>query len=524
MNSAHIQQIADPGDHMPVKPFETKLDADQYYAGLARQQMDFHQAIGELIDNSLSAKRKASHGAAFEPTIIEITVEERADSCVVQVADPGVGISEPDLTTRVFNPGGQGENRGKMNEHGFGLKNALALLTGGNQTKFSLITRNAKRDPDLFFGVTSPLGLNMSLDDSITREDWQKDLFRILSVETGTKVRVEVQRRFVNTVYSRARNSSFDTLMARLGEHLGVMYRHYLENDKDTILLAYKPKDNEWVHKTIQPIPVPYKGDATRTSKSFDVGGKNYTFDYVRGELDYTVKDPEAEQEKGWPYPVKIYYQGSNARCGVDIVVRNRIILSGQFESIWPEISKTVGFNRFVGEILIGPEFRTTNNKTNLDPHSANWEELLATLQASEFRPEEATKSHSEESLRENLVKILKGTFSGAKVRTNRTVWGGGVDIDIEVETGKERRLYELKITPARVLDVYQLLMGWDGMVREGTDPDVGILVAQEFSQTVKDAAEVANTRKDAKGNSYRIELRTIDELLPDYVKAKLKK
>jgi hypothetical protein len=66
--------------------------------------------------------------------------------------------------------------------------------------------------------------------------------------------------------------------------------------------------------------------------------------------------------------------------------------------------------------------------------------------------------------------------------------------------------------------------MGWDGMVREGTDPDVGILVAQEFSETVKDAAEVANTRKDAKGNSYRIELRTTDELLPDYVKAKLKK
>src|SRR5438270_118184 len=44
--------------------------------------MDFHQPVGELIDNSLSAKRKASHGPAFEPTVIEIIVEELADACI----------------------------------------------------------------------------------------------------------------------------------------------------------------------------------------------------------------------------------------------------------------------------------------------------------------------------------------------------------------------------------------------------------------------------------------------------------
>jgi len=522
MNSSRLQKSQN-GDQMTVRAFETKLDANQYYAGLARQQMDFHQALGELIDNSLSARRPPSHGIGFEPTVIEITIEEAGDLCIVQIADPGVGIGENDLMTRVFNPGGQGENRGTMNEHGFGLKNALALLTGGNRTNFSLITRDRKRSPDLFFGVQSPLGLNMSLDDAIPVELWQKDLFQLLTVETGTKVRVEVQRRFVNTLYSRARNTSFDTLMTRLGEHLGVMYRQYL-GQQNVILLAYKGKDHEWVHKKIQPIPVPYEGDAKTTTKSFEVGGKNYTFIYVRGVLDYTVKDPQAEQEKGWPYPLKIYYQGSNARCGVDISVRERVILSGQFESIWPDISKTVDFNRFVGEIRIGPEFRTTNNKTNLDPHSDNWEELLVVLQGAEFRPEAATRSHSEESLRTDLVTILKGTFSGAKVRTNRTVWGGGVDIDIEVESEKEHRIYELKVTPARVLDVYQLLMGWDGLVKEGSNPSIGILVAKEVSQVVRDAVDEANKRKDGKGNSYRIELRSIDELLPDYVKAKLKK
>jgi hypothetical protein len=521
MNSSRLQKSQD-GEQMSVRPFETKLDADQYYAGLARQQMDFHQALGELIDNSLSARRPASHGIGFEPTVIEITIEEAGDLCIVQLADPGIGIGENDLMTRVFNPGGQGQKPGAMNEHGFGLKNALALLTGGNKTNFSLITRDHKGDSDVFLGVHSPLGLNMSLDDGVPADQWKKDLFHLTKVETGTKVRVEVHRRFVNTLYSRARNTNFDTLMTRLGEHLGVMYRQYL--DQNTILLAYKPKDHEWVHKRIQPVPVPYVGDAKTTEKSFDVGGKTYAFKYTRGFLDYTVKEPQAEQEKGWPYPLKIYYQGSNARCGVDISVRERVILSGQFESIWPETSKTVDFNRFVGEIRIGPEFRTTNNKTNLDPHGDNWEELLHVLQGAEFRPETATRSHSEESLRDDLVKILKGTFSDAKVRTNRAVWAGGVEVDIEVESEKERRIYELKVTPARVLDVYQLLMGWDGLVREGASPNIAILVAKEISQPIKDAVDEANKRKDGKGNPYKMEARTIDELLPEYVKAKLKK
>jgi hypothetical protein len=64
--------------------------------------------------------------------------------------------------------------------------------------------------------------------------------------------------------------------------------------------------------------------------------------------------------------------------------------------------------------------------------------------------------------------------------------------------------------------------VGWDG---EGElNPDVAILVAKEFSQVVRDSIEGANSRKDSKNNNYKIESRAIDELLPAYVKAKLKK
>ena len=119
------------------------------------------------------------------------------------------------------------------------------------------------------------------------------------------------------------------------------------------------------------------------------------------------MKAPEAEQEFGWPYPLRSYYQGSNARCGIDITVRGRVIKPGVFEDIWPEIGKTVDFNKFVGELRVGPAFRTTNNKTGLDPHASNWEQLLQKLGESEFRPEKATRSDSENSLREKMMLIF---------------------------------------------------------------------------------------------------------------------
>ncbi len=47
---------------MPKHPFHTELDADQYFQGLARQEMDFQEALGELIDNAFSARLPLEFG------------------------------------------------------------------------------------------------------------------------------------------------------------------------------------------------------------------------------------------------------------------------------------------------------------------------------------------------------------------------------------------------------------------------------------------------------------------------------
>jgi hypothetical protein len=499
--------------------FQTKLDAEHYFQGLARQDLDFQDALGELIDNAFSARKPAEIGG-LQPIMVEVTLEQTADEggLIVQVADHGVGMSLEDVTTRVFNPGGQGTRRGALNEHGFGLKNALALLTGGNSTNFDLYTRTADDNlaEEAFLHVTGPLSTEMTVADDAGRKEWAKDLHFVHEAATGTKVRAMVRWKYFRSIYKRG-VPGLDFMATRLGEHLGVMHRQFIKQG-NTIKLSYRRAGQEWTHQTVPAIDVPYEGEHKTISRTIKVDGTDYAFEYSRGTLDYSVKTPEAEEERGWPYPLRSYYQGSNARCGIDIVVRDRVIKSAVFEEIWPDIGKTVDFNRFVGELRVGADFRTTNNKTGLDPHADNWEQLLGRLgeEGGEFRPEKTTRSESETSLREKLITVLKGTFKDAKVSKDRAVWAGGVAIDIflDADTGNVR-IYELKVTPGRVLDLYQLIAGWDGLIKEGISPTLGVLVCKEYSQALQDAVTAANGRCDSANNKYNIELRRISEVIP---------
>jgi hypothetical protein len=92
---------------MEIQEFQTTLDPDLYFKGLARQSLDFHAALGELVDNSFSARR-VGLGGVPQNILIEITVEQLANSNVcLQVADSGIGISLDDITSKVFNLGGE---------------------------------------------------------------------------------------------------------------------------------------------------------------------------------------------------------------------------------------------------------------------------------------------------------------------------------------------------------------------------------------------------------------------------------
>jgi sensor histidine kinase regulating citrate/malate metabolism len=126
------------------------------FRGLAKQNMLFHQAIGELVDNAIAARRD---GQKFR---IEINLTPlNGDGLQIDISDNGKGMNVETLS-RALEPGQSATTTDRLNEHGFGLKNALATLSGGNGW-WQLWTRQDGEGP--FIGVQGPFEQTMVIED-----------------------------------------------------------------------------------------------------------------------------------------------------------------------------------------------------------------------------------------------------------------------------------------------------------------------------------------------------------------------
>lgn len=505
------------------KNVQITIEEERYWEGLGRQEMDFHQVVGELIDNSISASGKDSEGDLL-PFKIEITLEKLGNKIHVKVADEGIGMTEDEITEHIFSLGGKGRSEGPLNEHGFGLKNALCVLTIGNKLPWIIQTRDDYAvNKGLVYVVKGPFSSEMKLELGDIRL-WNEGLAHV-TADRGTRVYAETTFEFFNTLYrQRGRGPRFETLIERFIEHLGVLYRGFLRNPHNKLWLRWRNLGDdvnnpnfsaEWDEFRIKPIEIPYDAGGSQTTE-IKVDGPEGTARaiYVRGNLDVEkVKDPSL----GKPFPLKIYYQGNIRTQGIDIVVRGRVLKTGQLPEIWPDIPRHNQFNKFVGELILDDtKFRTVNNKISLDPHNPYWNELLDKLDDENFKPQRVTGAKIERDLAKKLEKMLEGHYTESRVQRNRPIWGGtGVKVDIyhELKSG-EIHIYELKAGTAAPIDAYQLLMYWDGIVKdEGKSPKVGRLVAKEIPSAVRNIINDINKRKDSLGNNYNLEYKTIGEL-----------
>lgn len=495
------------------------IPEDAYWVGLGKQNMDFHQVIGELIDNSISASGKDVDGD-LKPFVIEVNIQRVGNENRIKVADQGVGITLSDLTEKVLAPGGRGSNLGPLNEHGFGLKNALCVLTS-NQLPFRIQTRDENAlEKGRYYIVRGPFRRDMQveLDDPA---NWNTNLVHTTG-DIGTRVFATTSYHIFNTLYRRAKH--FDMLNIRLLEHFGVMYRGFLENTANKLWLRWQDQginaENPdttapWVEHRVKPIKIPY-----------DIGGNKtlrmeISHDGVKGLARYEcgLLDSEKAQDGslGDPYPLKIYYKGNIPTQGLDVRVRGRVIANSLLPEIWPEKPRHNDFNKFVGELILDENFRSVNNKTNIDPHNPFWEKLLFEMNDPQFehKPERITRTQTEQTIKTQLKVHLEGLVTGSSAILDSPVWGGtAVKADIlHRKSDGTVDIYEVKAGTASPKDVYQLLMYWDGLVKDGESVSLGRLVAKTMPPSVNNVIEYLNTRKDARDKQYNFETKTIIEL-----------
>ena len=457
------------------------------FEGLARQGMLCHQGICELCDDALAAALPGEKARVC----VALAVDTDKHFLQLAVADWGCGM-ELSALTNALQLGSAPLGNNRLNEHGYGLNNALACLSGGTGD-WCIYTRNV---PGPYFKVSGPFDLEMTvkMTDAI---DLPKSL-NLQWSEPSTVIYVRVPMTIARTLQRQGNRKLSDlaTLRMWLIEHLGVAYRGYLE--LDAVTLEPSAKIAVTVGQSsllVPPIPVPMM--LARTEKlEVELGGKVVPLTYIHGVLDKTKREHLVQGCK-----TRYYYQCSQPTQGIDIRLGKRVIATAQLGEVWHRedgspICRHNSYNDFVGELILPDLPRgilaTLTNKTGIDRNSPDGAVVFEAL--AEFPPQKNSVTLGEDALKKKWMKILKAANPEDDVTSEISVWPTGTLVDV-VDKGANGKydIYELKTRKAEPQDLYQLKMYWDGLVLEGVQPTHGVLLTPKYNDSIQEMVELMN-------------------------------
>lgn len=463
------------------------------FRGLARQNMLFHECIGELVDNAIAA---TSERQRFEIHIVFESNKNNQEFTDVWIADNSSGM-DSDHLEKALQPGESATKENRLNEHGFGLKNALATLSADdNSSGWQLWTKPPSGKT--VCSVKGPFGQFMTIEDI-------KTLPKKSFIPSGmsTIIKVSVKTDFIRTVQGRGQpTKDLSRLKPWLLEHLGVHYRGYLEPDPET----NEPSGKMFVgignkKNLAKPIHVPMVSRKTERFK-VELGGEECDLEYRHGVLD----EQKAKH-------LKFYYKNNIATQGIDIRLGKRVIITRQLKTIW-DLERDNHFNHFVGELRI-PEpprgiLTTKNDKTDFNLNDPEWQKIFESLR--EYPPIKDGNRKSEKELKEKWKKMLE-SVTGDKVITETKVWETAVKIDIyQKAKNGDITIYEVKVGAGTPLDLYQLKMYWDGLVLMGEKPAKAVLLVERFSEDLKKMAVSMNEKLPQHPSApYKFEIETLE-------------
>lgn len=466
------------------------------FAGLAKANLPFQNVLGELIDNSFAAS--VGTGSFCEVNII---LEQTPNSSLVDlyVYDNCCGMTVEELE-QALDLGNPPTSSSRLNEHGFGMKNALATLTNAEH-EWTIWTK--KKGSSDVISVSGPYDGEMS----IRLHDKFPDRFEGNNISTLTYAQVPLF--IIQGVQGKGRKSgNIDTLKNWLIEHLSVMYRGLLRYDQDrrgyplsiTLTIVVNGSSTNY---TIDPAEIDYS-EQYKDDFKVELNGETINCQFIYGKLykdrvsdTVVIRGPGGKKEVPYSY----YYQKDQRTQGIDVSINGRVIANSCLEVIWTDITRHNRFNRFVGELLI-PELprgvlTTVNNKSAFNDNDESWQILFNEIRLILPKPlEDGINSQSETELRKTWTKKLKDTNPDDTIDQEHYVWETGTRIDVyRKDRNDDVTIYELKIGKAEPLHVYQLLMYWDGLVLKGEQPYKGILLVKECPDIISTMVKTVNEK-----------------------------
>lgn len=455
---------------------------------------DVAQAICEFVDNALS-NFYGNKGDSSLTRQVWIRIRNLGDQVEVAVEDGGTGIRD---LNNALTLAGTANRESPWNEHGFGMKHALAYMDENNCAWEILTRTKADALRNRFVRVIPPYDFDgMSAQ---YEEGWEGKLN-----ETGTTIRFTCPMEVFETLAQDTKTRlSFEQLLEILEEHLSYTYAEVLKR-KEAILGLEWESGGAVRSKALEPLePVWEAGTLVELSDQVvDLGGGDVTISCRYGSI--------CPAEDAY-----FHYVGNMESSGAEIRINGRVVESGLLKTIWGR-ARHNSQNTFLAQIDLRsndpgalPATKTAKNGFRVEMRKAI--KLFKWIRANVSLPPQISK---EELLRKKLAERKRNEEGVTHVEEEKAVFtadGVNVPTDLFVSRGEKVTIFECKANRTTCLNAYQLRMYWDGCVHDGIHVEEGILIAQNHPREVCRLIKVLNQLSGPDGRPYNFRTKVWEE------------
>jgi hypothetical protein len=495
-----------------IIPINNKINVNELWEGIGGHFDSLSQIFHELIDNSISNFKENAH-LSQRTILINISTENSGHDFVdITIEDTGSGIENIDSA---FTLGDRSSQQTPLNEHGFGLKHALASANPTNDN-WCVYTRTQKAvEENKVLLIKSPYKLEDYSGESV---DFSNICFpsKLDNHKTGTIISFRTTKEMFKSL------GKFGTKDPRgvalyLKEDLGFIYSEIIKDNLADIQIVvnsepklYVSAVEPWIEKTILP------GEGKESIDLGSLGNGNETGKVIISYKFNVIKNRESIQNDE-----KItYYQTDMKSSGVEIRLNGRMIKNNLLTEIWENAKQHNRFNNFLVRIdLISDNSKalpsTRSSKNAFKEGDPKLIGLFKWIKMHCDFPYE-NKNHRDEIQLFEQLKRLKDSQLGMALdtkvttETNRRVLlnsNESIRIDLYVAYDNKVIIYLGKKGPSSAYDLYKLKLYWDACVIDNITPTTAILLSTEHNSTVQDLTAFNNSSLDFENNKYNFKL-----------------
>ena len=494
---------------MTRRSMDTTPNADDFFKGLGNNFDDFFDLMAEFIDNSVS--NIEINKSELDHAHIHITINESEGNLVqVKIEDTGTGIPSS-LMEGAFTVGADTGQDSPRNEHGFGMKHAIAAANKTNDN-WQVATKTKE---DLNNGnwrsISAPFSFS-PFEETEGEADWPG--YPANNMLPGTVISFSCPRPLFDTLAVRGA-TSFKTLVMYFRERVGYVYSNVIGDNAIPMKISWKNLRGD-SDRSLDIIPV--RPDFHTHTDAPDPNPGSVRLDLGGGELEIKYRFGQISESSQH----KLCYRVNTRDMGLEIRVDGRLIHERLFEEIWPK-KRNPSYNSFraVVDLISGGNSATIpptlTNKTGFQKTEMYNKLLRWIREAHPDPPSTYERGTTEGKLRDDLMEAKNRHIPNPKTVSKEIPCFEGLDtgvkVDLFVKYGDTLQLYECKKKKSKLLDLYQLKMYWDGSVRDGRKPTEGILIASEHPEWMENVMDFLNETEDGNGENYNFKTkRWIDE------------